>query len=89
LGQRADDADGNFWAAEMFQPNPASPPGDIVRIPFDDPTQLDRMGGGDLPLPGGIAQGPDDAMYVSTNSSNTAANAGAVVRVDTEESDHD
>jgi glucose/arabinose dehydrogenase len=83
------DEDGNFWAAEMFQPNPAGPPGDIVRIPFDDPTQLDRMGGGDLPLPGGIAQGPDGAMYVSINSSNTATNSGAVVRVDTEESDDD
>ncbi|MGH8860262.1 MAG: ScyD/ScyE family protein [Jatrophihabitantaceae bacterium] len=82
------DEDGNFWAAEMFQPNTGGTPGDIVRIPFHHPTQLDRIGGGMLPFPGGIAQGPDEAMYVTINSSTAPAGTGAVVRVVTD-SDHD
>jgi hypothetical protein len=83
------DEDGNFWAAEMFQPNPAAPPGDVVRIPFDDPTHLTRMGGGDLPLAGGIAEGSDGAMFVSINSSNPVPNSGAVVKLTSEDSDDD
>jgi glucose/arabinose dehydrogenase len=75
------DRSGNFWAAEMFQPNASGAPGDIVRIPFKHPTHLDRVGGGQLPLPGGIAQGPDGAMYVSTNSSSPAPGAVMKVRI--------
>lgn len=77
------DSHGNFWAAEMFQPNTAGPPGDVVRIPFHHPTQLERIGGGMVPLPGGIAQGPDGAMYVTINSSSPDVNSGAVVRIST------
>jgi hypothetical protein len=77
------DSHGNFWAAEMFQPNTAGPPGDVVRIPFHHPTQLERIGGGMVPLPGGIAQGPDGAMYVTVNSSSPIVNSGAVVRIST------
>jgi hypothetical protein len=77
------DRSGNFWATEMFQPNIAGPPGDVVRIPFSNPTDLDRLGGGMLPLPGGIAQGPDGAMYVSINSANPTPGSGAVVRLNT------
>lgn len=83
------DEEGNFWAAEMFQPNPAGPPGDVVRIPFDNPAQLKRMGGGDLPLPGGIAEGSDGTMFVSINSSSPVPNSGAVVKLTNEESDDD
>lgn len=74
------DSAGNFWAAEMFKLNQAGPPGDLVRIPFASPTQLEHIGGGQLPLPGGVAQGPDGAIYVTVGA---AANApvGAVVRV--------
>jgi hypothetical protein len=75
------DRSGNFWAAEMFQPNSAGAPGDIVRIPFKQPTDLHRIGGGMLPLPGGIAQGPNGAMYVTTNSA--SPDPGAVVQVRT------
>ncbi|MGE5156143.1 MAG: ScyD/ScyE family protein, partial [Betaproteobacteria bacterium] len=74
------DRAGNFWATEMFAPT-AGPPGDVVRIPFRHPTQLDHVGAGSLPLPGGIAQGPDGAMYVSINSADPDAGSGAVVRV--------
>lgn len=73
------DERGNFWATEMFAPNPSGAPGDLVRIPFRHPTQLQHIGLGSLPLPGGIAQGPDDAMYVSVNSASPTG--GAVMRV--------
>lgn len=75
------DRAGNFWATEMFAPNATGAPGDIVRIPFADPTQLDHVGLGQLPLPGGIAQGPDGAMYVTVNSAVSSGSVGAVVRV--------
>lgn len=75
------DRAGNFWGTEMFQPNPTGPPGDIVRIPFSNPSAVEHVGLGSLPLPGGIAQGRDGAMYVSVNSANPALNSGAVVKV--------
>ena len=37
----------------------------MVRIPLDNPGQVKRIGGGSLPLPGGIAQGPDGAIHVN------------------------
>jgi hypothetical protein len=74
------DRAGNFWATEMFAPT-AGPPGDLVRIPFAHPSQLTHIGAGMLPLPGGIAQGPDGAMYVTINSSSPDPGSGAVVRV--------
>lgn len=75
------DRDGNFWATEMFQPNPAGPPGDVVRIPFKHPHQLKRIGLGKLPLPGGIVQGPGGAMFVTVNSANPTPGSGAVMKV--------
>jgi hypothetical protein len=75
------DRQGNFWAAEMFAGGlDATPPGDIVRIPFAHPTIQDHFGFGQLPVPGGIAQGPDGAMYVTVGSSAPGVN-GAVMRV--------
>jgi hypothetical protein len=74
------DRAGNFWAAEMFAPTSGAP-GDVVRIPFNDPSQLNHIGAGVLPLPGGIAQGPDGAMYASINSSSPQPGSGAIVKV--------
>jgi len=78
------DRGGNFWGAEMFMggnPN-GSPPGDLVRIPFSTPTAVEHVaGGGSVPFPGGIAQGPDGAMYVSVFSPIAAPGVGAVVKV--------
>jgi len=75
------DHSGNFWATEMFAGGfTASPPGDIVRIPFSDPTHQDRFGAGQLAVPGGITQGPDGAMYVTVGSSAPGV-SGAVMRV--------
>ena len=75
------DRSGNFWATEMFQPNSAGPPGDLVRIPFGNPSVHQHVGGGSLPLPGGITPGPGGTLYVSVNSANTAPGSGKVVRV--------
>ena len=36
----------------------SAPPGDVVRIRFNQPTKVRHFGGGQLPLPGGIAQAP-------------------------------
>ena len=75
------DSQGNFWATEMFAGGlGATPPGDVVRIPFADPTTQDHFGFGQLPVPGGIAQGPDGAMYVTIGSAAPGAN-GAVMRL--------
>jgi glucose/arabinose dehydrogenase len=75
------DRAGNFWGTEMFQGGvTANPPGDVVEIPFANPAQHTRLGFGQLPVPGGIAQGPDGAMYVTVGSA-APAPAGGVVRL--------
>jgi hypothetical protein len=38
------------------------------------------VGNSDIALPGGIAEGPDKAMYVSTGSSDAAPRSGDVLR---------
>ena len=69
----------------MFAP-PASagaPPGDLISFPFAHPIQsltdphARRI---PVPLPGGVAQGPDGAIYATTMSP-VPAPVGAVVRV--------
>ncbi len=76
------DRSGNFWAAEMFAGGfGAQPfPGDVVKIPFAHPTQQTHIGAGQLLVPGGIAQGPDGAMYVTVGSS-AGPGQGGVVRI--------
>jgi len=74
---------GNFWATEMFKNPTSSTPGDVVKIPFDDPSERTYIGAGRLPLPGGITQGPDGAMYVTVNSANPTPGSGAVMRIST------
>lgn len=78
------DRQGNFWAAEMFAPPTGpTPPGDLVSFPVSDPIhsmtdpQLTRIG---VPMPGGVAQGPDGAIYATTMSP-VPAPIGGVVRV--------
>ena len=75
------DSEGNFWATEMFKNNASGPPGDIVRIPFAHPKRQHHIGGGQLPFPGGIAQGGDGAIYVTVFSAGTTVANGAVMRV--------
>ena len=75
------DRQGNFWATEMFEPNSAGPPGDVVRIPFANPSSITHIGLGSLPTPGGIALGPDSAMYVAVGAPDTTAGSGGVIKV--------
>src|SRR3954451_9805863 len=75
---------GNFWASELFYPNASGPPGDLAKLKFSrHPAAADitHIGGGKIALPGGIAEGPDGAMYVSSGVADTTPNSGAVVRV--------
>ena len=74
---------GTFWAPRCSSQISSGPPGDVVRIPFWQPDAITRIGGGSLPLPGGIAQGPDGAMYVTVNSSSPDPGSGAVVKIRT------
>ena len=62
---------------------PSAPPGDVVRVDGDNWRDRTHIGLGHLPLPGGIAQGPDGAMYVTVNSANPTPGSGAVVRLPT------
>jgi hypothetical protein len=65
----------------MFKANQAGPPGDAVRVPIPNPATAEHIGGHQLPLRGGIAQGPDGAMYVTVFSTGTYDPVGAVKRV--------
>ena len=75
------DRAGNFWATELFGATANGFPGGLVRIPFADPTALHRLGAGQILLPGGIAQGPDGAMYVTTHSADPTPASGQILRV--------
>jgi hypothetical protein len=75
------DHHGNFWASELFYPNAAGPPGDLAYASFWHPSAITHVGGGSLPLPGGIAQGPDGAMYVSVGAADSTPESGAIMRV--------
>jgi len=62
--------DGNFYASQLFtNPNwPAdfgNPQGDVVRIPFSDPTTHDFLTGGALSFAGGVAVGPNGDVFVA------------------------
>ena len=80
------DRAGNFWATELFRQNPQGPPGDLVKITASEVARrttddLIHIGGGSLPLPGGIAQGPGGAMFVTLQADNPAPGSGSVVKV--------
>jgi hypothetical protein len=76
------DSSDHFWASELFYPNPSGPPGDLAYASFTSPDAITHVvGNADIALPGGIAEGPDKAMYVSTGSADTAPRSGAVLRV--------
>jgi hypothetical protein len=73
-------ADGQAFYASAFWNGfgQAGPTGDVVRIPFADPTQHESLTGSTLQFPGGVAIGPDHHVYVANMS--TSAD-GQVVRL--------
>lgn len=75
------DRSGNFWGTELFGATTRAFPGDLVRIPFDHPTAVTHLGAGQVLLPGGIAQGPDGAMYVATHTADPTPRSGQVLRI--------
>jgi hypothetical protein len=80
------DRAGNFWAAELFHQNRQGPPGDLVKIIASEVAKrttgdLIHVGGGKLPLPGAVAQGPSGALYVALNADSATRGTGSVARV--------
>jgi len=76
------DSSGHFWASELFYPNASGQPGDLAYASATSPDTITHVvGNSDIALPGGIAEGPDEAMYVSTGSADTSPRSGAVLRV--------
>jgi hypothetical protein len=76
------DSSGHFWASELFYPNASGSPGDLAYVSVTSPDAITHVvGNSSIALPGGIAEGPDKAMYVSTGSADTAPRSGAVLRV--------
>ena len=80
------DRAGNFWATELFRQNRQGPPGDLVKIAASEVARrttddLVHIGGGSLPLPGAIAQGPGGAMFVALVADSPQPGSGSVVKV--------
>jgi len=65
--------DGRFYASQFFtrfQPGPGGPPfhdGDVVKIDFASGTRT-SLTGRTLDMPGGVAVGPDGAVYVTNHT---------------------
>ena len=77
--------DGNFYAAELFT-NPnigddfGNPEGDVVKIPFASPGTHTFLTDGALSFTGGVAVGPNGAVFVSDGTAFVPE--GRVVRID-------
>lgn len=82
--------DGNFYASQLFT-NPAhdfdavfgDPHGDVVKIPFRNPTTHTFLTNGALSLAGGVAVGDDGSVFVSSGTAHVAPGGGSVVRIST------
>ena len=58
--------DGNFYASQLFTNDFfADPDGDVVKIPFDDPSTHTFLTGGVLGYAGGVAVAPNGDVFVA------------------------
>ncbi len=56
--------DGSLYVAEIFaHSNPQNIMGDVVKIPFNDPSSHISLTGDSLPFPGGVAVARDGTVY--------------------------
>src|SRR5882724_12674403 len=77
--------DGNFYASQLFT-NPnwiygEDPEGDVVKIPFASPGTHTFLAGGALSFTGGVAVGPNGAVYVADGTAFVAPGEGRIVRL--------
>ena len=72
--------DGSFYASEFFT-SPAFANGDVVKIPFDNPSQHISLTAGKMLFPAGVAVGPDGSVFVSNGSAELPPGLGQVVRL--------
>jgi hypothetical protein len=76
--------DGNFYASQMFtNPGgfPVDPHGDVVKIPFNDPSTHTFLTGGALSNTGGVAVGPNGVVYVADGTAYVGPGGGRIVRI--------
>jgi hypothetical protein len=55
--------DGSLYVSELFVHGPDDPVGDVVKIPFNDPSIRISLTGETLPFPGGVAVAPNGTVY--------------------------